>query len=87
MSITEENLNKTYNLTRKDVGYSLETMLISCFYNGIACNTSDFSLVFTYEYGNCYTFNSQTPARTTKLFGFGSGLVLELFVGVEGIKN
>jgi hypothetical protein len=84
ISSTDESLKKIYNLTRKDVGFSLETMLISCFYNSIPCSASDFALIFTFEYGNCYTFNTKTPGKTTKSAGIGSGLILEMFVGVEG---
>lgn len=74
-----------YNITRKDLGFSMESMLISCFYNDIQCNASDFLLVYTFDYGNCYTFNNKNGSlKKTRKSGPGSGLELELFVGKEG---
>ena len=74
-----------FNLTLQDVGFTLDTMLISCFYNGLECSKSDFTYYYTFEYGNCYTFN-KNGSRTTKISGAGTGLQLELFVGVPGIR-
>ena len=82
--MTEANFT-AYNLTLQDVGFTLDTMLISCFYNGLKCSKSDFTYNYTYEYGNCYTFN-KNGSRTTKISGAGTGLQLELFVGVPGIR-
>jgi hypothetical protein len=73
-----------FNLTLQDVGFTIDTMLISCFYNGDQCNKSDFTYFHTYEYGNCYTFNKK-DARKTKISGSRTGLQLEIFVGVPGI--
>ena len=82
--ITEKNFT-AYNLTLKDIGFSLDTMLISCFYNGVKCYNKDFVYYYTYEYGNCFTFNKNSSSiRKTKLSGPGTGLQLEIFVGVPG---
>jgi hypothetical protein len=74
------------------MGFSLETMLVSCFFNGIKCGPEDFDMIWSYEYGNCYTFNSnfkntnKNLIKTSK-FGMNSGLVMELFTGVPGFNN
>jgi hypothetical protein len=46
-----------YNLTRENLGFSISTMLVSCYFNGIQCYSTDFYLYETFDYGNCYTFN------------------------------
>lgn len=81
-------LNSSY---LKKLGFTMETMLISCYYNGIKCSPSNFSWFRTFEYGNCYTFNGLTDsngnsmdALTTSKSGPSSGLVMELFVGAPG---
>lgn len=89
--ISDKTLNKT---TLQRLGFSMETMLISCYYNGIQCNSSDFSWFRTFEYGNCYTFNGLTdsngndkdPLMTSKS-GPSSGLTIELFIGVPGKQD
>jgi hypothetical protein len=80
-----------YNYTdeqRKQISYSMETMLISCNFNGNRCNSSDFDWFPTYEYGSCWTFNSiRNSAKISKkssLSGAKNGLVLELYVGSQG---
>ena len=58
-------------------------MLIGCYYNQKQCYADDFEWIgFTYEYGNCYTFNanSSSPLKTSNSVT-GSGLHLELYVG------
>ena len=73
----------------KSLGFSLETMLISCNFNGDACDASNFTWIgFDFDYGNCYTFNYQhdqlnksKPAIYTTETGPGTGLFMELFVG------
>jgi hypothetical protein len=46
-------------LNIKSLGYCLESMLISCTYNRILCTVDDFEWFYSYQYGNCYTFNSR----------------------------
>jgi hypothetical protein len=80
------------NLSKADLmnlGFSLRVMLISCYFNGIKCNESDFSWFWSFEYGNCYTFNgmnSLTPKYTSKS-GFQNGLLIELYVGMPGLHD
>lgn len=40
------------SLTRqqlKAIGYTLEVLLVSCYYNGVKCTTSDFTWFYSYE--------------------------------------
>ena len=75
---------------RYKMGFSLEEMLISCYYDGLPCATGDFRRVYTYEYGNCYLFNSGRghgqSVRYASRVGVNSGLRLELFVGEPDIE-
>lgn len=83
--LSEKNFS-AFNLTQEQIGFTINTMLISCYFNGLKCSESDFKWTYTFEYGNCYTFNNKNnPARKTKISGPNSGLVLELYVGKEGI--
>jgi hypothetical protein len=70
------------------IGFTMERMLISCYFNGIECKASDFDWLLTFEYGNCWTFNSLrynlTKPRKTSKSGAKNGLVMELFIGEEG---
>ena len=66
---------------RKSYGYQLENMLVSCFFNYNPCSLSDFTYFYDPLYGNCYTFNKETPARKVTIPGLAYGLTLELFVG------
>ena len=75
--MSEKNFSR-YNLSQEDIGFTMKTMLISCFFNGRKCNASDFKWSFSFEYGNCYTFNQFEKTRIT---GPSSGLSLELYVG------
>ena len=61
------------------LGYDIETMLISCYFDDRKCDTSDFVKFQMFEYINCFTYNTRADikrtARTRK------GLSLELFAG------
>lgn len=85
------------NLTSKqleNLGFTIDTMLISCLYDNVRCNSSSFSWFHDSEYGNCYTFNSLTNTNssiksslvTTKT-GPTHGLNLEIFTGASGIND
>ena len=39
--LTDQNL--------QDVGFKIETMLVSCFFNGQKCNSSDFTWYYSYQ--------------------------------------
>ena len=51
-------LNNNESLT--DYFYSLDSMLISCRFNGLNCSSKDFVSFVTSSFGYCYTFNAQT---------------------------
>lgn len=85
------------NLTSKQLeslGFTIDTMLISCYFDHVQCNTSAFTWFHDSEYGNCYTFNSlfdsngrKNPALTTSKTGPTHGLNLEIFTGASGIHD
>jgi hypothetical protein len=79
---------------REMLSFTLGSMLISCYFNGVECNETDFSWLWSFEYGNCYTFNGaedrfgrRTQAKMTSKAGPHNGLTLELFVGSPGIQD
>ena len=43
----------------KSLGFDFKEMVMSCSFNGIFCEESDFSYSYSYQYGNCYTFNKR----------------------------
>jgi hypothetical protein len=73
---------------RKLVGYQIEDMLISCYFNYKPCYSTDFTYFYSEMYGNCYTFNggvdgngTTLPIKTVSSNGLFYGLTLELFIG------
>jgi hypothetical protein len=73
----------------KMLGFKLDVILISCFYSGVQCTEKDFYEWYSFDYGNCFTFNYKhsskiKPLRTSRT-GRESGLSLELFTGFSGI--
>ena len=77
------------NLTDSDrfvYGYSLNNnLLLSCSFNGIQCDHTNFSKYWSNLYGNCYTFNDgslNTNLLKTSATGDQYGLSLELAVGM-----
>ena len=53
-------INNDRNLTetdRKNLGYDINYMLLSCVFNYEICDSSNFTYVYNPIYGNCYTFN------------------------------
>ena len=70
-------------------------MLISCYYNKKRCIVGNFTYFRDFDYGNCYTFNSQydndgnNKGDSLKSLRPGSenGLVIELFVGILGSSD
>jgi hypothetical protein len=75
-----DEVNAGASLT--DYFLSLDTMLISCSYNGETCTTNDFISFLSATYGLCFTFNAKmkntngSVVRHTNDYG-GSG-ILEL---------
>jgi len=65
-------------------GFSIDSLLLSCSYNGAFCGPKDFYKFYDYNYGNCYAFNYGNSTRQTGEFGPKSGLQLEIFTGIPG---
>ncbi len=39
------------------LGFTLNKLVISCYYNEVKCDLQEFFQFFDFQYGNCYTFN------------------------------
>lgn len=84
--------NMSYNSSFvQSLGFDMNLMLISCYFNGFFCDESDFYSHYTYDYGFCYIFNhdggNSSKLRTVTKSGPRSGLELELFVGYSGLPS
>ncbi|RNA03799.1 acid-sensing ion channel 1 isoform X2 [Brachionus plicatilis] len=77
--------------TSLNMEYSFEDLVISCYYNGQICGSQDFESFYNYDYSKCFTFNKKqnetTKVKKTSRTGPGSGLMLELFIGLAGIED
>lgn len=88
---TKLTLNSDSNLTnktKKELGFLIEDMLISCYFNYIPCTAEDFTYSYSLQFGNCYTFNkgifnngSEYKIKQVGFAGPTYGLSLELFLG------
>ncbi|CAF0932177.1 unnamed protein product [Brachionus calyciflorus] len=68
--------------------FTLSKMLISCLYDNKPCNTNNFFQQRSFNFGNCFTFNSgrnltghSIPVLNSKRPGMVNGLRLKLFIG------
>ncbi|KAH7706065.1 degenerin unc-8, partial [Aphelenchoides avenae] len=61
---------------RQALGFKLKDLVSSCIMDGERCDmANDFVSTFDVDYGNCYTFNCDTPAKyVTKRAGSSRGL-------------
>jgi hypothetical protein len=74
---------------RRLLGYSLDETLIECYFNNHACNPSDFTWMYSLDFGNCYQFNTgfnavtgeKEPIEESYMPGSRSGLRLMFFLG------
>ena len=41
----------------KNLGFDLDYMILTCYFNNLPCNSSDFIWVYDYDYTSCFTFN------------------------------
>ena len=80
--------------TRKDLGYKIEDMLVSCHFNYQPCTFNNFTYFYHQIYGNCYSFNSGTDANghdtdilNIDMPGVKYGLILELFLGNPSVDT
>lgn len=57
-SIFKINARIFSDFEKKQLGFTLEEMIISCSFSGEKCNMSEFSWLYSMNYGNCFQFNS-----------------------------
>jgi len=81
------------NFNQFENSYNLEDMMISCFFEGIACNLSRFYYYNDFNYGNCFSFNNNqvnnaghgnttnSSILTSSFSGFSKGFQLEMYTG------
>lgn len=88
---SDQNLSSS---ARKQLGFDIDTMLVSCWFNGVQCSSSDFYWFQSYKYGNCYMFNGGVNANNTAIdikqvnnAGNGNGFEAEIFVGDASTMN
>ncbi len=78
--------NNSNNNINVDIGFKLNNMLLSCKFNEIDCNYTDFYDFYSFEYGNCYTFNKKNSQDLRAVGQIKVGLELELYAGNSGLK-
>ncbi|XP_063286697.1 amiloride-sensitive sodium channel subunit gamma [Pelobates fuscus] len=68
--------------TKIALGYSADDLLVTCFFNGQACDSRNFTLFHHPLYGNCYTFNSgnQQELLVSSMGGMEYGLKVVLHI-------
>ncbi|KAM9584245.1 epithelial sodium channel subunit gamma [Trichechus inunguis] len=68
-----------------NMSYSAEELLVTCFFDGVSCDTRNFTLFHHPMHGNCYTFNSQVndTVLSTSLGGSEYGLQVILYINEE----
>ncbi|RNA31126.1 FMRFamide-activated amiloride-sensitive sodium channel isoform X1, partial [Brachionus plicatilis] len=85
------------NLSSDDLkkkGFTIDTILVSCFYNNEECFAENFHWFRDNDFGNCYTFNDLFDGNNQKIeslktskSGSDNGLKMEIFVGVAGRQD
>lgn len=99
---TEEKYNKLNEFIRiarsnllkdgKDMtkySQSIDKILISCYYAGFKCNSSDFDVIYNSYNGICFQFNSGRQKEIRKMTKLGkyNGLTIELYTGISDELN
>ncbi|XP_053550799.1 amiloride-sensitive sodium channel subunit gamma [Bombina bombina] len=64
------------------MGYSADDFLVTCFFDGLSCDSRNFTLFHHALYGNCYTFNSieKGDLLVSSLGGMEYGLKVVLYI-------
>lgn len=83
------------NVTQiQNLGFDLNYMILTCYFNNLPCNSSDFIWRYDYDYTNCFTFNSgydkygnKVPIKQSNEAGPDGALKLELFLGDDDYQN
>ena len=69
------------------LGFSIDDILVSCTFDEKRCDKVDFSQTYSFDYGNCFTFNSadniDRQIKREVLTGLDYALKLELFAGLD----
>jgi hypothetical protein len=75
--------NNFSDLEKKQLGHSLEDILMNCRFDDNSCSSKDFSWTYDSYYGNCYEFNSEkddkSRKRVSSVAGAINGLRLRLY--------
>ena len=78
----------------QQLGFQMSYMILTCYFNNLPCNESDFVWLYNYDYTSCYTFNSgfdrygnKVPTKQINEAGSDGGLKLELFLGDDQYQN
>ena len=72
---------------RKNVGFTIDNMLLSCKFNLFSCSKNDFKYFFHTQYGNCYSFNTENEVKQSIFPGSSYGLSMELFLGDPNLHS
>jgi hypothetical protein len=75
-------------------GFDINYMLLTCYFNDVPCNSSDFTWRYDYDFTNCFTFNSgfdqngnKVPVKQINEAGSDRSLKLELFLGDDAAQS
>lgn len=62
------------------MGLSIDNLILNCYFNDAPCNLNDFIVAYSYEFGNCFFFNSDARIKVKSR---RSVLSLDLFAEFE----
>lgn len=93
-SLIKSRLSSLPNELKRAYGFNLSFMLLTCYFNDIKCNETDFIWRYDNDYTSCYTFNSgfneiglEVPRKKISETGSDRSLRLELFLGIDDTNN
>uniref|UniRef100_A0A8D0GYH0 Sodium channel epithelial 1 subunit gamma n=1 Tax=Sphenodon punctatus TaxID=8508 RepID=A0A8D0GYH0_SPHPU len=69
--------------TKVEMGYSAKDLLLSCFFDGISCDSRNFTRFHHPLHGNCYTFNSGENGLILNTSTGGSEYGLQVVLYIE----
>lgn len=89
LSMSGVDIQFLTNEEKKKLGRDLENCLVSCQFNLLVCDPSDFVWSFDPWFGNCFTFNSgfdsngnQTNLKQSTIAGYKFGLQVSFYVNI-----
>ena len=68
--------------TKKTFGLPIDQIIFNCHFKMATCNLTNFKMLYHWNYGLCYVFNSENDYKLTSS-GIDSSLSLELFSGFQ----